>query len=130
MLKRLPIVFVLIYKSKSWTDLCLAHIKISVRAIKILRVGRPIYQVWLSQIGRWRAFTLKISWELVCFASVGHRPFIARQSGDYWPMIGRPVPDKYIYVHAYWIIILAFYTGKVYLMLLHSRNDNSYEIYR
>ena len=74
------------FKTGSWCTvehLCLAHIKIFDRAIKILSVGRPIYQVWLSQIGRWRAFTLKLctadhSWELVCFPSVGHRPFIAR----------------------------------------------------
>ena len=42
-----------------------------------------------------------LSWELFCFASVDHRPFIARQSGDHRPMIGQPVTDKYIYVHAY-----------------------------
>ena len=87
-------------------SLCLAHIKISDRAIKILSVGRPIYPVRLSQIGRRRAFTLKIctadrSWEHFCLASVDNRPFIGRQSddsratfwesGDHRPMIGRPV---------------------------------------
>ena len=106
--------------------LCLAHIKIYDRAIKILSVGRPIYQVWLSQIGPWRAFTLKIctadhSWELVCFSSVGHRPFIARQSGAYRPMIGRPVTDKYIYVHAYYITMLAYHTEMSYLMPLEKQ---------
>ena len=88
--------------------LCLAHIKIYDRAIKIWSVGRPIYHVWLSQIGRWREFTLKIwtadhSWELFCFASVDHRPFIARQSDDSRAIIGQPVTDKYIFVHAYYI---------------------------
>ena len=106
--------------------LCLDHIKIYDRAIQILSVGRPIYQVWLSQIGRWRAFTLKIctadhSWELVCFSSVGHRPFIARQSGTYRPMIGRPVTDKYIYVPAYYITMLAYHTEMSYLMPLEKQ---------
>ena len=62
---------------------CLAHIKISDRAIKILRVGRPIYQVRLSPIRRRRAFTLKICtannwWKHFCLASVDHRPSIGR----------------------------------------------------
>ena len=96
--------------------LCLAHIKIYDRAIKIWSVGRPIYQVWLSQIGRWRAFTLKIctadhSWGLFCFASVDHRPFIARQSDDSRAIIGRWSDDRSLtntytmYVHAYYIIM-------------------------
>ena len=107
-----------LYGLKKNEGLCLAHIKIHDRAIKILSVGRPIYQVWLPQIGRWRAFTLKIctadhSWELVCFASVGHRPFIARQSGDYRPMIERAVTHKYICVHAYYITMLTYNTGRV-----------------
>ena len=58
------------------------------------------------------------SWELVSFASVGHRPFIARQSGGYRPMIGRPVTDKYIYVHAYYTTMLAYNTGMRYLLPL------------
>ena len=67
--------------------LCLAHIKIYDRAIKILSVSRPIYQVLLSQIGRRRAFTLKIctayySWELFFFASDDGRAIIGRRSDD------------------------------------------------
>ena len=101
--------------------LCLAHIKISDRAIKILSVCRPIYSVRLSQIGRRRAFTFKIctadhSWEHFCLASVGHRPSIGRQSGDILgvgrPMIGRPVTDRNsYYIHAYYISVLAYYNA-------------------
>ena len=40
--------------------LCIVHIKIYDRAIKSLSVSRPIHPVGLSQIGKRRAFTLKI----------------------------------------------------------------------
>ena len=120
-----------INQHKHWRELCLAHIKIYDRAIKIVSVGRPIYPVRLSQIGRCRVFTLKIftadcSWEHFCFASVDHRPSIDRlsddsratfwDSGDHRPKIGRPITQKYIYVHAYYITMLTNYTGSSYLM--------------
>ena len=78
-------------------QLCLAHIKISDRAIKIWSTGRPIYPVRLFQIGRRRTVTLKIftadhSWEHV---SLADSPATFWESGDYRPMIGRPVTDIY-----------------------------------
>ena len=66
---------------------CLAHIKVSDRAIKILSLGRPIYPVRLSQIGRRRAFTLKIctadhSWEHFYLTSVDNRTTVGRDFGS------------------------------------------------
>ena len=59
------------------------------------RFIRPIYPVRLSQIGRRRAFTLKYArMGTFYFASVDHRPSIARQSDDSRATISRWSDDR------------------------------------
>ena len=80
--------------------LCLAHIKIYDRSIKILSVGRQIYQDWLSQIGRRRAFTLKYA-QLITNgnSSVLHRSIVGRSTPDNRTTVGRSSADDWTTGH-------------------------------
>ena len=91
-------------KVLQWYVISLKHRKLKVKAwSSVTRISADLPSPILSEIGRRRAFTLKIctavhSWEHFCLASVDrrpsaiHRPTIGRQSGDILG-VGRPSTD-------------------------------------